>query len=245
MVCLAGFAPSARATDTLTAGQILHTIDDIMIPENSKMTVVQTIETSGGGTRNFTYVGYSTDSNEKSIIRYEKPIRVKDQAWLMLNNGDDIWAYFPRTRRIRKLASHARKNKLMGSDFTFEDIGSGTRYEDEYTPKRLPDKKLGDIDCKVIELTPKPDKDPSYKKLICYVRPGDLYPIRIDYYEKVDQLTKILNLDDIRDIEGRPTSMHMVMHNQEDGSQTSMTIKKVTYKVTFPSDFFTERNLKP
>ena len=49
----------------------------------------------------------------------------------MLNDGDDIWTYFPRTRRVRKLASHAKKQKVPGSDFSFGDFSS-----------KIPEKKI-------------------------------------------------------------------------------------------------------
>jgi hypothetical protein len=163
----------------------------------------------------------------------------------MLNDADDIWAYFARTRRTRKLASHARKKKLMGSDFTYEDMGGGRRYEEEYLPARLPDRNYKEQTCYILELTPRRDKDPTYERIVCYLRKSDYYPCRIDYYEEKDNLLKILYMEDIREIEGHPTAMKMIMHNQEDDSRTSMVIEDITYDVTYDERFFTERNLKP
>ncbi len=49
----------------------------------------------------------------------------------MLNNADNIWTYFPRTKRVRKLASHAKKQKVQGGDFTFEDFSSSNIWKME------------------------------------------------------------------------------------------------------------------
>lgn len=228
-----------------TGEQLLDRMDQVLSPKASQSTVVQTIETSSGGTRDFTYISYVGDFGASSLIRYQTPKRVKDEAFLMLNNADDIWAYFARTRRVRKLASHARKKKLMGSDFTYEDMGGGSRYKEEYVAKRLPDQDHKGETCYILELTPDPEQDPTYDRIICYLRKADYYPNRIDYYEKKDELLKILYLNDIKVIENNPTAMSMTMHNQQDGTKTIMVIKEITYDVKFEDDFFTERNLKP
>jgi outer membrane lipoprotein-sorting protein len=238
------YSPAANAQEP-TATELLSLMEDAMTAESMQATIVQTIETSSGGTRDLTYVSFSGNFGERSLMRYSAPSRVKNEAFLMLNNADDIWAFFARTRRIRKLASHARKKKLMGSDFTYEDMGGGKRYMKEYAPERLPDQKLNDEKCYVLKLTPKSDEDATYEKMICYFRISDYYPLKIDYYEKKDELLKILYLQDIQIVEKRPTAMKMVMHNKKDDTRTIMTIKDITYDVAFDDNFFTERNLKP
>lgn len=236
---------NASAQDKPDGMTLLIEMEDVMIPGASQATIVQTIETSSGGTRDFTYVAYSGDGGEKSLMRYSSPSRVKNEAFLMLNNADDIWAYFARTRRIRKLASHARKKKIMGSDVTYEDIGGGKRYRKEYDPLRLRDEKYLDQLCFVLELKAKPGEEAGYERLVCYLRQTDYYPLRIDYYEKKEELLKTLYSEDIRIIEGHSTAMKMTMHNRQDDTKTIMVTKEITYDVSFGDDFFTERNLKP
>lgn len=241
---LAIFSASANAGDP-SAAELLILMEDIMSPKASQALMQQVIETSSGGTREFVYNSYYDDFGEKSLMRYISPSRVKDEAFLMLNNADDIWAYFARTRRIRKLASHARKKKIMGSDFTYEDMAGGKRYRKEYLPQRLSDEKYQGQKCLVLELTPLPKIKAAYQKLICYLRGEDYFPLKIEYFEKKDELLKILYMEDIRDIEGHPTAMRLVMHNRQDDSKTIIVIKQITYQVSFDDSFFTERNLKP
>lgn len=245
LICLAGLVGQNARGGDLSAAQLLDSMEAVLTPETSQARVVQTIETGSGGTRDFTYVSYTGDSGKSSLIRYVSPSRVKDDAFLMLNNAADIWAYFARTRRIRKLASHARRKKLMGSDFTYEDMGGGSRYRNEYRPARLPDDRHRDTPCYVLALTPRPGQDPSYEKMVCYLRKSDYYPCRIDYYETKEELLKILYLDSITIVEGRPTARKMTMHNQQDGSKTIMVIEEITFNVALDEEFFTERNLRP
>jgi hypothetical protein len=39
-----------------------------------------------------------------------------------VEKDDDIWAYVPSLRRVRRIASNERADSLFGSDFTFEDL---------------------------------------------------------------------------------------------------------------------------
>ncbi len=95
--------------DVITAEEIIETMTETLNPEQSEAVMEMTIITSGGQERTFVYKSYSKNKGEKSLMKYLEPGRVKDQSILMLNNADDIWMYFPRTNRVRKLATHAKK----------------------------------------------------------------------------------------------------------------------------------------
>jgi len=67
-----------------------------------------TITTTSSEEISFIYDSYSKNNSEKNLIRYIKPKQVKRQAILMLNYAEDIWIYFLRTKRVRKLAFHSK-----------------------------------------------------------------------------------------------------------------------------------------
>jgi hypothetical protein len=114
--------PSLHAGSELTADAILDTLTETLNPEQSQGKITMTIVTSSGDERTFVYETYSKGQGEKSLMKYVKPSRVRGQTILMLNDADDIWTYFPRTRDVRKLVTHAKKQKLEGSDFSYEDM---------------------------------------------------------------------------------------------------------------------------
>jgi len=175
-----------------------------------------------------------------------EPRRVKGQATLMLNNADDIWMYFPRTQRVRKLASHAKKQKMQGSDFSYEDMGSGDAFIKDFSPKRLKDEKMEGYDCYKLELTRKPDSDVSYSRLIMWVIKENFVPVVIDYYDEDDPTLQEKRLveSDIRVIDNIPTAMKVVMYNKNDNTQTELELLEVRYNVTLADSMFTERGLK-
>ncbi len=223
--------------------QLLQKIIDHMNPENAQAVMEQTIVTSSGEKRTFKYDTFMGNRGENSLMRYLEPSRVKGNAMLMTGFSDNIWMYNRRTNRVRKLASSAKNQKFEGSDFTYEDMGSGDSWKDDFTPVLQGIKKIDGTKCYELELQAKTD-DLSYSKLVCLVRVSDFFPIQIDYYDKTNVFIKSLYLKDIQTIEGILTPMNVVMHNHLDNTETVMKYLSITYNVEFDKNFFTERNLK-
>lgn len=241
----AGAASGNAAGETgLTGRMIVDRMIDLVNPVRMKGEVEQTIETTSGRNRTFVYENYAAGKGEMSLIRYKSPSRVRGQAILMLNHADDIWAYFPRTGRTRKLATHAKKQKLMGSDFTYEDLGSGDSWLEDYDIEKKEDAEKDGRTCYSLEFTKKDGVDVSYPKMLVFVRTDNFYPVEIRYFDDRDILLKTLYFRDIVDVEDMPTAMLMEMANAKDGSKTVMKTLSVTYDITFPDGFFTARQLK-
>jgi len=223
--------------------EILDKIIAHMNPENAKGIMAQTIVTSSGDKRTFRYETYMGNRGESSLMRYLEPSRVRGNAILMTDYSDNIWMYNRRTDRVRKLASSARNQKFEGSDFTYEDMGSGDSWRNDYTPVLQGTEKLNREKCYKLELRSK-SADNSYNKIICHVRMADFFPIQIDYYDENDVFTKSLYLENIQTVEGILTPMKMIMRNHLDKTETVIEYINITYDVKFDKYFFSERNLK-
>ncbi len=230
----------------LTGPQIIEKVNDLLNPETMWAQSEMTIQTSSGQERTFVYESWSKNHGEKNLIRYVKPVRVKDQATLMLNYADDIWMYFPRTNRVRKLATHAKKQKMEGSDFSYEDMGAGDSFVKDYISKRLKDQKVDGQPCFQVEMSKKPNTDVSYSRLVMFVRQDNFVPVRVDYYDEnqPDRKIKTLEQSDIQVIDQIPTAMKMVMINDLDNSQTRMEMLEVKYNLPLKDEMFTERGMK-
>ena len=229
-----------------TGPQIITKVNELMNQESSKATMTMTIFTSSGQQRTFEYLSYSKNFGEKNLLVYLEPSRVKGQKMLMLNNADDIWAYFPRTKRVRKLATHAKRQKFEGSDFSNEDLGSGDSFTKDFAARLIGEENKENFDCYKIELTRKQDADISYSKLVMWVRKSDFIPLVIDYYDEKnpDEPLKTLTQSDIKIIDGIPTGTHLVMHNHGDNTNTSIELKEINYNIPLDDDLFTEQGLK-
>jgi len=230
----------------LTATEIVQKASDLINQESVFAKAKMTIITTSGKTRELFYDSWMKNRGEKNLIRYTAPRRIQGQAMLMLNNADDIWSYFPRTNRVRKLASHAKKQKMQGSDFSYEDFGSGDSFISDFTHKRLPDEKYDGHECYVIELVKKENITSNYSKSIAWIDKESHVFWKIDYYDEKDPelLLKTLTQSNIKFIDGVPTAMKMVMHNHLDDTETVSELLEVHYNIQLDDDLFTERGLK-
>jgi outer membrane lipoprotein-sorting protein len=241
------FGVNAKENDEkITAEEIIRTMTETLNPEQSEAVMEMTIITSGDQERTFVYKAYSKNGGEKSLMKYLEPGRVKNQAILMLNNADDIWMYFPGTNRVRKLATHAKKQKVQGSDFSYEDLGSSNEFEDDYNSVLLGEEEKEGKLCYKLKLIGKKDSDAGYSRLVVWVEKESYVPLVIDYYHEKDPelLEKELILSDVKTIDGIPTPMKMVMYNKLDNTKTSMSFRELTYDVDLPDGLFTEMGMK-
>ena len=225
----------------LSVDEIIKKIDKAERVESSYSIGKQIITTSSGKKRTLEMESYSKDKNDKQLMIYTAPIRVKGDKILMLNDGDDIWFYTPKTDRVRHLASHAKKKKVQGSDFSYEDM-SGGDIEKDYNYKLLGTEKIGDRKCYKLELIPKPS-GPHYSKLILWADAEKFITLQIDYYED-DELLKRLTMSDIQRIDGRWTAMKMVMKNLQEGGETIMEMSEIKFNIEIDDKIFTTNNLK-
>jgi outer membrane lipoprotein-sorting protein len=237
---------SVYAQEGPTADEILKEMTETMNPQSSQGKMRMTITTTTGQDRTFIYETFSKDQGDKSLMKYLEPTRVKGQAILMLNDANDIWVYFPRTKRVRKLATHAKKQKVEGSDFSYEDLGASDTFIDEYEAVRLDDGNIEGRATYILELTRKEGSTASYSKVILQVDKESLVPLLVDYYHDKDPNLheKQLTCSDIKLIDGMQTAKKCLMRNLLDNTRTTMEIIEVDYNVELPDDMFTEMGMK-
>jgi hypothetical protein len=232
--------------EELTAEQIMQGINNLLNQPTVYSQGKMIIQTSSGQERVFTMNSWSVNGGEKTLMRYTAPSRVRGQSTLMLNHSDEIWIYFPRTGRVRKLAAHARYQKMEGSDFTYEDMGSGDTFVEDFTPVLIGLDKKCDTECYYLELFRKEDSRSAYNRLLIWARKTDFMPLLIDYYpeENSELPSKRLFQSDVTVVQGIPTAGRVEMHNLLDNTVTVMETDSIRYNLEIPEDFFTTRNLQ-
>jgi len=225
----------------LSPKAIILKIDATERVASSESIVKQIITTSGGKKRTLEMKSYTKDKNDKQLMIYLSPKRVKGDKILMLNDGDDIWFYTPKTDRVRHLASHARRQKVQGSDFAYEDMSSGS-IEEDYVYTLLGEEKIDGKACYKFELIPT-ENGPHYSKLILWADKEKFLTLKIDYYED-DELLKRLNCYNIQMIDGHWYAMKLVMANLKEGGETEMGTLEIKFNVEIEDKIFTTKNLK-
>ena len=230
----------------LTGEEIINKVNELMNQDTVQSKIKMTMITTSGEERVFIYDSFSKNKGEKNLMRYVEPKRAKGQAILMLNHANDIWMYFPRTKRIRKLATNSKSQKMEGSDFSYEDTGASDAFIEDFSSKKLDSEIKEGHDCYKIEMLKKEGIESGYSRLIMWIIKDSFIPITIDYYdaENPELLLKTLIQYDIKKIDGIPTATKMVMYNKLEDSQTSIEMLEIKYNIELDDSLFTERYLK-
>ncbi|MBD3306434.1 outer membrane lipoprotein-sorting protein [candidate division KSB3 bacterium] len=242
-ILIAFMALGTLQAQALETDTILKKVDAAEGFESSYSEVEQIITTSSGQKRTLVVRGWAVNNGEKQLSEYLAPPDIKGQRILMTDDGDNIWMFNPETRRTRKLGSHMKKKKVMGSDFTYEDQAGG-KISEKYTGTVLREEEQGDVACYVMELIPTP-AGPSYDKLIAWIGKEDFLTRRVDYYQNGEsEPFKRLILEDIHEADGKLVAHSMTMTNLEDMTETVNKITRIQFNVDIPDSVFESRNLE-
>ena len=240
LVICAVIAPqTATAND---AAAVLKKVDAAGFAKSTRMKVIQKVITPSGDSRTFQIVSYTENGNEKSLSHYVSPEQVRGMKVLSLRDGNDIWSYFPRTNRVRKLASSARNRKVQGSDFTYDDMAQGKMVK-QWKGKVIGEESTAGKACLKLELFPTESGPKSYKRTLVWVEKKTFSPLRIDYYDEDNLLLKRLELKNYKTVSGVRIPHDYVMTNLTDGGKTLMKVVSAEVNVKLDPVLFTETGL--
>lgn len=223
-----------------TSAEWLAKIDKAERVEQSWSTIEQTITTSTGAIRTLKAENWSAANGDLSLLIYTAPARVKGDKILQRDGGDNIWYYMKRRDVTRHFTGTARRQKAMGSDFSYQDLAQGT-YTEDFTATLLDDQKLNDEPCAVLHCVPT-ESGPNYEHLVIFASRNDNLSRKIEYYDEKG-LLKTLVLSGFKMVNGRKLATKMVMTNARTGSSTIMETKEISLQTDIDLNLFTQRAL--
>jgi outer membrane lipoprotein-sorting protein len=156
----------------------------------------------------------------------------------MLSTGPKImYVYSPQTDNVRRVASSAKRQTLLGSNLTYTDMQSAPLSE-------LYDATFGPDDGAFawLELTPKAGAEVAWTKLRVRVDKKTKMAQTLEYFDgaakkRVEVRSKHESWD------GTPTYRHIEMKTLDDGLITSLDVEKQTINGDVADSLFKKRNL--
>ncbi len=220
----------------LEPAEVLAKADAIQQSDTAHILMEQTITTTSGATRTFRIESWSRGGDEQSVMRFISPAPSAGIGMLSLEGGDVMWAYFPDSDDLRKIASSARNGSMEGSDFSYEDM-SGGNWGEDWTTTTMVTEDLNGRSCHKLTATPKGSS--SYAKMHAWVDAETFVTHQVHYIDKKDRHVKTLEMAEWKQDGGTWTPTTMTMHNLKRGSKTSITMVEVAYGVEVDDKLFT------
>lgn len=215
----------------LTGEEILDKLNNnINITASGQATIKLVTENSKGQQREYKLKIYRQEEagQEKQLLEYLEPADVEGTKFLSVHTPEQgeeqMWLFLPALGRERRIAGHMTRDNFMGTDFTFEEIGGGKDYNDDYRAKRLVDQELAGYLTYQLQLIPV-DQDLDYGELRMWVWQQEMQPLAIDFYNRAGELWKQLIFSDFEQgDDGELFPQTIIMSNQEEGSRTIIEI---------------------
>lgn len=181
---------------------------------------------------------------ERRLLVFDEPFDVKGTVMLTVTQKerpDDQWLYLPAVKRVKRIASNNKTGPFMGSEFAYEDMGSVE--VGKYTYRHIEDRACAEgLECFVVERYPV-DRDSGYSRQIVFIDKKEYRLWRVEFFDRKDELLKILTLGDYRQYLGKYwRASEMVMENVQTGKKTVLNWDNYRFQVGLDnSDFESSR----
>ena len=240
IIILAVFLVTGPA-NALTGEEVLDKVDAVLsAPTDGTSTAKMTLEDKNGKTKERSlklWTRYFRDKDDWSLTKFVEPAEIRDLGFLSLAD-DKMYLYLPGFDRVRRIASHARKESFAGSDLSNDDLSTG-RYVDHFSAKirEETDQEY------VLELTRKPGSNRIYPKSTVWVNKTNFTIPRMEMFDKNEKLWKTFE-GQYEQIQGYWTMTSLTMTDVQKKHKTIMTMEDIQFDVGLDEKTFTQRYLK-
>ncbi len=227
-----------------TGNDILDRVDEhlsgTLAPKTMVSTMTMTIISKSGSKRVRKLKVWSKKVEGRDDLRLMKflsPAEVRNVGFLSLKS-DQMYLYLPEFHRVRRIASHTKRENFMGSDFSYEDLSTSsyTRY---YTAKLLEET---DTTWK-LELTLKKGADRAYPRIIMLVDKEKEMPIHSEMFDDNGNLWKVVE-EEVIQVGKYWVPQKITMKNVKKGTQTVLVFENIKVDVQLKDSIFSKRFLK-
>lgn len=238
-VLLFGLATLASA---ITGREVAENVENRNTGDTTHALVEMRLVDAGGNVKNRVIEQYGKEENDlmRNVIIFHRPASVEGTRFLTIERADrddDQWIYLPGLGRVRRIAGSEGSDSFMGTDFTYDDLEG--RDIEEYNYQLLRQEKVNDWNTYVVETLPKPETDSQYSRLVQYVDKNSWVPVKIEFYDKNDELLKENRVHRMEKVQGYWTIIENTMENVQTDHSTELQVTNFRYNEDLPEGLFT------
>jgi outer membrane lipoprotein-sorting protein len=238
----------AAFTQAPTGYDIMKQADEQYSGDTAQYKLTMTLNSGRGAPRIREVDYYFKDygDTEKILMEFKSPRDVAGTGYLSFSyndesKDDDIWLYLPAMKRVRRITGSGKNDSFMGTDFTYEDMGSRSLNKDDFSLRG--EEAVDGAPCWVVEAKAKDRKDP-YGRRVIRVRKNSYVFAAVDFYDRQDRLLKTLRVSGIRQIDGIWTAQKMEMTNIQDKHSTVIDISEIRFNMPLEDSLFVVTTLE-
>ncbi len=254
---------SLQAQQPLTGPQILQKVEDKGGIGGSEGDLISDVKFEIVGkdkktaTNEFRFFSRRTKGEpDRLLIAFVKPDDVRGTLFLSIKpqgKDADLWLYLPALGAVKQLVNtQERKGSFAGSNLSFEDLGSGFKYSEDYnaeektTEEKL---KIGEKEYSTYVLTlrvkKEKEKTEDYPVRKMWVEKTEFVVLKGEGYNKTGKLETVFEALALGKFENDTVPDKVLMKNVLDGSQTTISfLARKRPAQPLPENLFDPNNLK-
>ena len=179
-----------------------------------------------------------SEGEEQGLTRVIAPPRDAGQAFL--NDGDNVFIYNPRLRRVLRLPPSGQSDSFLGSDISYNDL-AGDDLQEDYQASILEETD----ESVTLELVPNTDAPTPYGKVELTAEKPSYAPTNITYFDQRGNAVKENILSDYAEVDGLYIPQRFeVTDLLEEGHRTVVTWQDADFGVDIPEACFTQNALE-
>lgn len=234
-------AVAALTSTPALAGEVedlMAKMDKAQSPGKDQVGVMKmTIKDKGGNTK-VRQLSAKQLGNDLRLIRFQSPAEVKGVCFLSKSDSE-MYIYMPDFGKVRRIASHTKSESFMGSDLSYDDMGSG-KLATKWDGKIL--KKEGDLT--TLELLPKKGNDSEVKRRVAVVDTRYGITVKGEDYDQAGKVWKETMQEEVKEVSGHFIATRITVKNLREGSSTVLEMSETRFDVGLKEDDFSQRNMK-
>jgi len=184
-----------------------------------------------------------TKGTDYSMVIITAPAKEKGQVFM--KRKTEMWNWIPKISRMIKLPPSTMSQGWMGSDYTNDDMMNEGSIVNKFNHKILRSEKFEDMDCYVIESTPKDDDEVVWGKKVIWISKADFFTLKTESYDEDMYLVKTEIASDIKQMGGkRLPSKFEIIPADNPGNKTIVVLRDIVFNEAISDGFFSQQNMK-
>jgi hypothetical protein len=180
----------------------------------------------------------------KTLVKFQEPEDMRQTGYLMVVNSDrsnDEFVWSPSTGKVRRVK--LRGIGIMGTDYTFDDIGWKNIEDAEYT--RLPDEAVDGIPVYVLEVRMKPFVQSEFRTMRTWIDKQHFIALRTIYRDDTSTEMREMRADStsVQDFDGAWVPTKSTMYNLREKTSTTIYIEALDPNVHLNDQHFSTLQL--
>ena len=228
---------AALASAQRDAQDVLAAIIDSQRGGQTQRAIITMTVVRPGEERTFEIDSVS-DGLESSLIEVVAPSRDAGQAFL--RDGDNLFLYNPRLRRVLRVPPSGQSDAFLGSDISYSDL-SGRDLETDYAAE-ITNETAETVE---LTLTPNPTAPTPYGQVVLVADAETYAPLEYTFFDQRGAAVKRITFSEFTQAGDLSIPTRLEVANLlREGERTIVVTSDYTFGVEIPETCFTERALE-